>query len=169
MRKERESVILMIESIVKEVFEAKFENFRQSGPPTIPIGIKQYGSQASSLAVDSSDVDLAVTGLKLNGDIEFHIGEMRKLHGYLQSKQSEGWIKKLEIIDTASVPLIKLQVDLQVVQEITRNRAALQAKQENDVNFEPEPFVQLDESMAILHIDITFDDYNTSILNTRNL
>lgn len=73
----------MIESIVKEVFEAKFENFRQSGPPTIPIGIKQYGSQASSLAVDSSDVDLAVTGLKLNGDIEFHIGEMRKLHGYL--------------------------------------------------------------------------------------
>ena len=32
----------------------------------------------------------------------------------------------------------------------------------------PEPFVQLDESMVILHVDITFDDYNTSVLNTRN-
>ena len=35
-------------------------------------------------------------------------------------------------------------------------------------DFVPEPFVQLDESMVILHVDITFDDYNTSVLNTRN-
>ena len=32
----------------------------------MPVGLKVYGSQSSFLAVDSSDVDLAVTGLKLN-------------------------------------------------------------------------------------------------------
>ena len=86
-------------------------------------------------------MDLAVTGLKLNGDIDIHIREMRKLYSYLQTKRSEGFIKKLEIIDSATVPLIKLQVDLQVIQEITRNKAALQAQQDNDVNFVPEPYV----------------------------
>ena len=57
----------MIESHVKEIFEVKRAD-RQWGP-TVPIGVKQYGSQASQLAVDSSDVDLAVTGLKLGGDL----------------------------------------------------------------------------------------------------
>ena len=42
VRKERESVIDVIEGIVKEVFEPK-RGERQHGP-IIPIGIKQYGS-----------------------------------------------------------------------------------------------------------------------------
>ena len=50
---------------------------------------------------------------------------MRKLFEYLKVKRASGWIKKLEIIDSATVPLIKMQVDLQVIQEITRNKAAL--------------------------------------------
>ena len=133
----------------------------------MPIGVKQYGSQASFLAVDSSDVDLAVTGLKLGGDIDTQIREMRKLYFILEDKKSEGFIKRCEIIETASVPLIKLQVNLQVVQEINRNKGALQASKEGITDFESEPFVQLDESMVILHVDITFDDYNTSVLNTR--
>jgi hypothetical protein len=45
------------------------------------------------------------------------------------------------MIDTASVPLIKLQVNLQVIQEIARNKAALQAAKEGIIDFEPEPFV----------------------------
>lgn len=60
----------------------------------VPIGIKQYGSQASFLAVDSSDVDLAVTGLKLGGDINNQINEMRKLYFTLEDKKSEGFIKR---------------------------------------------------------------------------
>ena len=92
---------------------------------------------------------------------------MRKLYFTLEDKKSEGFIKRCEIIETASVPLIKLQVDLQVVQEINRNKSALQAAKEGITDFEPEPFVQLDESMVILHVDITFDDYNTSVLNNN--
>ena len=113
VRKEREAVIDFIEGFVKEVFEPK-RGERQYGP-VIPIGVKQYGSQASFLAVDSSDVDLAVTGLKLNGDIDTQIREMRKLYFFLEDKKSEGFIKRCEIIESASVPLIKLQVNLQVV------------------------------------------------------
>ena len=44
----------------------------------------------------------------------------------------------------------------------------LLAAKEGIDNYVPEPFVQLDESMVILHVDITFDDYNTSVLNTRH-
>ena len=135
---------------------------------TIPVGVKQYGSQASFLAVDSSDVDLAVTGLKLGGDINTHIGEMRKLYFHLEDKKSESFIKRCEIIESASVPLIKLQVNLQVIQEINRNKSILLAQKEGIEDFKPDPLVQLDDSMLILHIDITFDDYNTSVLNTRN-
>ena len=69
VRKEREAVIVMIENLVKDIFEVKSSDTR-SRAPTIPISVKQYGSQASQLAVDSSDVDLAVTGLKLGGDIQ---------------------------------------------------------------------------------------------------
>lgn len=93
---------------------------------------------------------------------------MRKLYIHFQTKRSEGFIKKLEIIESATVPLIKLQVDLQVIQEIARNKAQLQAQKDGDKRFMPQPYVQLDESMAILHVDITFDDYNSSVLNTRN-
>ena len=61
-------MIDLIERYVKEMFEPK-RGERQHGP-IVPIGVKQYGSQASFLAVDSSDVDLAVTGLKLGGEVE---------------------------------------------------------------------------------------------------
>ena len=108
-----------------------------------------------------------MTGLKLGGDNDTQIREMRKLYFTLEDKKSDGFIKRCEIIETASVPLIKLQVDLQVVQAINRNKSALQATKEGVTDFEPEPVVQIDESMVILHVDITFDDYNTSVLNTR--
>lgn len=79
VRKEREAAIAIIDRCVKQVFERQ----TSSRAPIIPVSIKQYGSQASHLAVDSSDVDLAVTGLKLNGDSDVQINEMRRLFSYL--------------------------------------------------------------------------------------
>ena len=64
-----------------------------------------------------------MTGIKLGGGDQ--IREMRKLYFCLEDKKSEGFIKRCTIIESASVPLIKLQVDLQVIQEITRNKAVL--------------------------------------------
>ena len=53
VRKEREHMILLIERAVNSLFQAS---------------VKQYGSQANSLAVDSSDVDLAVTAFNLGNN-----------------------------------------------------------------------------------------------------
>lgn len=54
-----------------------------------------------------------MTGLKLQGDSNIQIKEMRKLFYKLeQEKTDSGYIVHLEIIESASVPLIKLQVDL---------------------------------------------------------
>jgi len=53
VRKEREHMILLIDRAVNALFSAT---------------VKQYGSQANSLAVDSSDVDLAVTAFNLGNN-----------------------------------------------------------------------------------------------------
>lgn len=53
VRKEREHMILLVDRAVNSLF---------------PATVKQYGSQANSLAVDSSDVDLAVTAFNLGNN-----------------------------------------------------------------------------------------------------
>ena len=44
VRKEREAVIVMIESIVKEIFEVKRTEHTKNWGPIVPISVKQYGS-----------------------------------------------------------------------------------------------------------------------------
>lgn len=84
--------------------------------------MKQYGSQANYLAVDSSDVDLAVTGLPHSFDrhqsmltLEMHL--RKNLWQILRSDED------VEFIYSASVPVIKMKVDLQKVQEFMREKA----------------------------------------------
>jgi DNA polymerase sigma len=53
--KEREGFISNIESIVKDTFQNRFGcGF---------VGIKIFGSMATELAIETSDVDLVVTGI----------------------------------------------------------------------------------------------------------
>lgn len=78
----------------------------------VPVGLKQYGSQASFLAVDSSDVDLAVTGLKIGGDKVSQVREMRRLYNELVKLKSSGFIGHIDFIESATVPLIKLSINL---------------------------------------------------------
>lgn len=54
VRKERETAISIIGSIVENLYK----NERNS------VAVKRYGSMANNLAIDSSDVDLAVVGLE---------------------------------------------------------------------------------------------------------
>lgn len=75
------------------------------------VAVKQYGSQASSLAVDASDVDLAVTGLRLM-DHDSQITKMAVLTNELEQMISSDIQVKCEFIQTASVPVIKLVCDL---------------------------------------------------------
>ena len=66
-----------------------------------------YGSMASGLAIEQSDVDLAVVGLDFDGNREKQIKEMRKLCDDLQffMKRYGTYVK---FIDTAQIPVIKL-------------------------------------------------------------
>ena len=103
--KERQNAIDIIQNIVQETYKSSYSHHRGSF-----VGTRMYGSMASGLAIEQSDVDLAVVGLDLQGNKEVHIKEMRKLFEqldlFMKSKSS------LKFIDTATIPVIKLQVDL---------------------------------------------------------
>jgi len=55
VRKERQGFISIVESIVKNTFTNRYGNGF--------VGIKIFGSMATELAIESSDVDLVVTGI----------------------------------------------------------------------------------------------------------
>lgn len=55
VRKERQGFIQIMENIVKDTFQNKFGNGF--------VGIKIFGSMATELAIETSDVDLVVTGI----------------------------------------------------------------------------------------------------------
>ena len=67
---------------------------------------------ASELAIDSSDLDLVVIGLSFGGCRDFQISEMRLLKEQLEILK---FIEEIKFIDSASIPIIKLSVDLQKV------------------------------------------------------
>lgn len=55
VRKERQGFISIVETIVKNTFTNRYGNGF--------VGIKIFGSMATELAIESSDVDLVVTGI----------------------------------------------------------------------------------------------------------
>ena len=59
VRKERQGFITIIENIVKDTFSNKYGNGY--------VGIKIFGSMATELAIETSDVDLVVTGISSFG------------------------------------------------------------------------------------------------------
>ena len=55
VRKERQGFITIVETIVKNAFTNRYGNGY--------VGIKIFGSMATELAIETSDVDLVVTGI----------------------------------------------------------------------------------------------------------
>ena len=74
---------------------------------------------ASNLAIDTSDVDLQVIGLDFNKDKNQMIFEMKYLHDKLLNSKFTSLIHSCKLIETATIPVIKLQVDLQAIREKT--------------------------------------------------
>jgi DNA polymerase sigma len=111
------------------------------------VGIKLYGSMASNLAIQQSDVDLAVVGLDFKGNRDLLVLEMKKL-----SDQLELFLKskiKLTFIPTATIPVIKLTIDLlKIHNQIIKKQGGLSSQSQ----------VVIDPRMRYLGIDITFED-----------
>jgi DNA polymerase sigma len=80
VRKEREGAISIIEGIVKKNYNEFNQNNQYNMSNNSFVGVKMYGSMASGLAIDSSDVDLSVTGIDFKGNRESLICEMRSLY-----------------------------------------------------------------------------------------
>jgi len=68
---------------------------------------------AYRLAIEQSDVDLTVIGLNLQGLKEKQLQEMNLICDQLKLFMKS--ISSLQFIDQATVPVIKLQIDLQKV------------------------------------------------------
>lgn len=75
--------------------------------------IKVFGSLMTGLALETSDMDLAVTGLKIDGR-EDMIDDLLSMGCQVQK-----WdlIKDYKAIETASIPVIKANVSLYEIQK----------------------------------------------------
>ena len=57
-----------------------------------------YGSMASDMAIDSSDVDLSVIGLNFNGNKDLMIKEMRTFYEQFQILEQKSSINQIKFI-----------------------------------------------------------------------
>lgn len=100
--------------------------------------IHTFGSLSTGLALESSDLDLVITGLDIEGreDVVEHI---RIIQEYFENSE---YFSSVKAIEGASVPVIKLQADLQKVRE----------------NLNSSRKIEVESKMRFLQIDVTFDD-----------
>ena len=82
------------------------------------IVVKVFGSLITGLALESSDMDMAITGLEIT-DRQTLIEDMRTL---TQALNSWDLIKDLKSIDTASIPVIKAKIDLKKIRKLIQNQ-----------------------------------------------
>lgn len=131
VRKERQGFISIVESIVRDTFTNKYGNGY--------VGIKMFGSMATELAIETSDVDLVVTGISSSGGSHGHnqsrnhiLKMMQKLFDNLKFLKDKGQIFKMKFIQSATVPVVKLVVDLQVINQRQIERAIAEAKRDRE-------------------------------------
>jgi len=104
-------------------------------PGSKPV-LKLFGSIMTGLALETSDMDIAVTGLR----IEDRMAMIDDLHALEDEIKKWPIIKDLKAIDTASIPVIKANLSMRAVA-----KEMLKAFADDMVDID-------------LPIDITFDD-----------
>lgn len=117
-----------------------------------PVKVEIYGSMATGLAIDSSDLDIIVYGFidphsprYQNMTREQLVEELQMIHIALNEVQS---VKENNLIQTASVPVIKLQLNLMELCQLEKDK---------NPAFEIGP-EHIDDETSVLHIDITLDE-----------
>jgi DNA polymerase sigma len=115
-------------------------------PGSRPV-LKLFGSLMTGLALETSDMDIAVTGLR----IEDRMAMIDDLHALEDEIKKWPIIKDLKSIDTASIPVIKANLSMKAVA-----KEMLKAFSEDMVDID-------------LPIDITFDDTPIDFSDTYRL
>lgn len=85
------------------------------------MAVEVYGSAAAGLALDTSDIDIGICGIKA-GDKQEMLQCMEAVVNALTGKTI---ITRAQIIQTASVPVIKTEVNLGVLSEEWKGAAKL--------------------------------------------
>jgi DNA polymerase sigma len=112
--------------------------------------IELFGSLITGLALESSDMDIAVVGLEI-GDRYAMIEDLKKLSTVLQV-EFKGSIDTFKAIETASIPVIKMKVDL-----VRLRDQEMAESEEGDFARRPIP-----DNQRYLNVDITFDDSSST-------
>jgi DNA polymerase sigma len=188
VRKERQGFISIIETIVKDTFSNRYGNGY--------VGIKTFGSMATELAIETSDVDLVVTGIdsfqsSYNYGREYSgknqlLRMMQKLYDNLCYLKDKGLIYKIKFIQGANVPIIKLVADLQMINKSQIEKAIERINQEREEDEESgeqkeerkRRSVDLSElgleakeiapTMRYLQVDISIDEQSHQYLKFDN-
>lgn len=145
----RDIAFNLIKTKIQEKYRQKqISKSRKAKPAKVEI----YGSMATGLAIDSSDLDIIVYGFIDPNSPRYQnmtrdqlVEELQMIHAALNDVQS---VKDNNLIQTASVPVIKLQLNLL---ELCR------LEKEKNPAFEIGP-EHIDDETTVLHIDITLDE-----------
>ena len=78
------------------------------------IFVEVFGSLKTGLALEQSDMDMAVRGL----DISDRTTLIEDMHTLTQALDAWDLIEKLVSIETASIPVIKAQIDLKQIRKL---------------------------------------------------
>lgn len=132
VKPERDFVIHRIQEIANRCFVGEHPR------------LELFGSLVTGLALESSDMDLAVTGLRIDDRYQM-ITDLKNLATSL-----EEWkvLESLKAIETASIPVIKMKVDLSLLRD-----TEMSEREPGDFQRRPIP-----EDQRFLSVDITFDD-----------
>ena len=80
------------------------------------IFVEVFGSLKTGLALEQSDMDMAVRGL----DISDRTTLIEDMHTLTQALDAWDLVEKLVSIETASIPVIKAQIDLKQIRKLIK-------------------------------------------------
>jgi len=101
----------------REYVKNRIESIARSELNCDRIVIKVFGSLVTGLALESSDMDMAVTGL----DISDRTTLIEDLHTLTSALGDWKLVQELKSIETASIPVIKAKIDLKEIRKLLKS------------------------------------------------
>lgn len=80
------------------------------------IVVKDFGSLITGLALESSDMDMAITGLEISDRTTL----IQDMHTLTSALDSWDLVQELKSIETASIPVIKAKIDLREIRKLIK-------------------------------------------------
>ena len=112
-----------------------------------------YGSVATGLALLESDMDIVITGIKINNNRDTHVSNMSELFKNIKTKFNSLILIKAEQISNTYVPIIKLKFSLK---EYYSERINNDISSLPYINFESDKWIN--PILNILSVDISISD-----------